>query len=170
MKRAISRILVPTDFSPASDAALEYAMTIAQRFGASAHVLHVVDDPFAGAATWGSEVYIASVPTIRETLIKQAAAKLSVLRTRAGTRGIAARTEVRFGRPAEVIREVAEHEASDLIVMGTRGRTGMAHLLLGSVAETMVREARCPVLTVRGDVDPLAAERELFKQELVPAE
>lgn len=66
-----------------------------------------------------------------------------------------------MGRPADVIREVAEEHACDLIVMGTHRRAGMAHLPLGSVAEKIVREAPCPVLTVRGDAAGLVtAKRE----------
>ena len=168
MNRTITHILVPTDFSAASEAALEYGLTMARRFGASLHLLHVVDDPFAGAATWGSEVYIASVPAMQETLVAEAARKLSGLLARAEGKGIPARSEVRLGRPAEVIREVANKEACDLIVMATHGRTGMAHVLLGSVAEKIVREAPCPVLTVRGDtVEPITAEHKLFDHALV---
>jgi len=166
MSRTITRILVPTDFSATSDVALDYAVTVAKRFGASLHLLHVVDDPFVGGA-FGSEMYITSVPAMRVHLVDEAASRLSHLLPQC--RRVAARTEVRVGRPADVIREVAEEHGFDLIVMGTHGRTGMAHLLLGSVAEKIVREAPCPVLTVRGDVAGLATvERERFNHELVP--
>jgi universal stress protein A len=161
---------VPTDFSAASDAALDYAITMGHRFGASLHLLHVVDDPFAGAATWGSEVYIASVPAMQDTLVDEAAKKLSVLLARAAAKRVPARSEVRLGRPAELIREVAKREVSDLIVMGTHGRTGMAHVLLGSVAEKMVREAPCPVLTVRGEVpEPVTAEHKALRTRVDPS-
>jgi universal stress protein A len=168
--RRFSRVLVPTDFSPTSEAALDYAITIAARFGASLHLLHVVDDPFVGGA-WGSEVYIASVPAMRARLVDDAAAKLSRLLPRAQHEGVPARSEVRVGRPVETIKDAAAEEHCDLIVMGTHGRSGMAHLLLGSVAEKVVREAPCPVLTVRsGPADALAREQVFFEHEYVPTE
>ena len=169
MSRRITRILVPTDFSPASDAAFDYALVIASRFGASLHLLHVLDDPLVVGQTWGSEVYIGSLPTMRESLSQAAAAKLAHVVAQAEAKGIAARSDVRVGRPAEMIRDAAEKEAVDLIVMGTHGRTGMAHLVMGSVAERMLRDAPCPVLTVRAG-DPLTAERAMFESELVPTE
>lgn len=78
MSRTITRILVPTDFSATSELALEYAITMASRFGASVHLLHVVEVPFVGGA-FGSEVYITPVPAIRVHLVDEAARKLSRL-------------------------------------------------------------------------------------------
>jgi universal stress protein A len=169
MRRTITRILVPTDFGPASDAALDYSITVARQFGASLQLLHVVDDPVVGGAAWGSEVYIGSVPALRETLVDEATTTLSALRARAERDGIAAESEVRLGRPAAMIREVAEQQGVDLIVMGTHGRTGVAHLLIGSVAERVLRSAPCPVTTVR-TADPLVHQREMFERELAPTE
>ena len=169
MTRTIARILVPTDFGPAAGAALDYAITLARQFEASLRLLHVVDDPFVAGAAWGSEVYVGPVPAMRETLVDEAAAKLSAQLERADVGPVPARSEVRIGRPADLIREVAEQEACDLIVMGTHGRTGMAHLLMGSVAERVLRTAPCPVMTVRAS-DGLAAETEMFQRELVPTE
>lgn len=168
MSRAITRILVPTDFSAISEVALNYAITVARRFGASLHLLHVVDDPFVGK-TFGSEVYITSVAAMRVHLVDEAAGRLSRVLPECGR--VPARTEVRVGRPQDVIRAVAEQHGCDLIVMGTHGRTGMSHLLLGSVAEQIMREAPCPVLTVRGDAACLVpGARERLDHELVPAE
>ena len=87
MNPAITRILVPTDFGAASNVALDYAITIARRFGASLRLLHVVDDPAAAPARWGSEVYIGCSAAIRDALIDEAATKLYVLLARAGLRG-----------------------------------------------------------------------------------
>lgn len=171
MSGTITKILVPTDFSETSEMALDYAITLASRFGASLHLLHVVDDPIVAGVAFGSEVYIASVPTIRDGLVDDAAAKLSQLLPRAQARSVAARSEVRIGRAAETIREVAGQERCDLIVMGTHGRSGMAHLLLGSVAEKTVRSAPCPVLTVRTvPAHAVEAERDWFEHDLVPTE
>lgn len=169
MSRTISHVLVPIDFSSTSELALDYAATLASRFGASLHLLHVVEEPFVGGP-WTSEAYLAGVPAMRASLIDEAARKLSRLLPQVERKSVAARSEVRVGRPSDVIRGVAEEGAFDLIVMGTHGRTGMAHLLLGSVAERMLRTAPCPVLTVRGDVaERLPTEREIVDPALLPS-
>jgi nucleotide-binding universal stress UspA family protein len=170
MNPTITRILVPTDFGAASSVALDYAIAIARRFGASLRLLHVVDDPCATAATWGSEIYIGCGPALRDSLIDEAATKLSALLAQAEACGVAARSEVRLGWPAEVIAEAADAEAIDLIVMGTRGRKGLSHALIGSVAEKTVRESHCPVLAVHSDGRPFAAVPELFESDLAPTE
>lgn len=170
MTRTISRILVPTDFSAASELALDYATTMADRFGASVHLLHVVEDPFVAGAL-GTEVYIGASPSVRDTLIDQAAERLARLVAPPDRERLHVTSEVRVGFPAESIRDVAQERQCDLILMGTHGRTGMAHLLLGSVAEKVVRQAPCPVMTVRSQAEAaMAAEREMFEQELVPTE
>jgi len=144
----IQRILVPTDFSPTSDAALDYARDVAARFGATVHLLHVLEDPFVNGPLV-SEAYVTETPGVRTTIIEDAKARLTHRLTARDREAFAAHEEVVFGRGAETIVEYAADRAIDLIVMGTHGRTGMAHLLLGSVAERVVRTAHCPVLTVR---------------------
>ena len=143
----ISRILVPTDFSATADAALDYAYVLAERFGASIELLHVLDDPFV-ADGMAAEAYISESPVLRSAMLHDAQERL---RHRASAReGIPhIETEVLFGHGARTIAEYAAERGADLIVMGTHGRTGFAHLLLGSVAERLVRTSPCPVLTVR---------------------
>jgi len=143
----ITRILVPTDFSPTADAALDYAFGLAERFGASLQLLHVLDDPFVFEGM-SAEAYIAEAPVLRSAMLEEARDKLA---HRAGPRQarVQVETEVLFGHGARTIAEYAAERGVDLIVMGTHGRTGFAHLLLGSVAERLVRTAPCPVLTVR---------------------
>lgn len=144
----ITRILVPTDFSPTADAALEYAFDLAGRFGASLQILHVLDDPFV-VDGMAADAYIAEAPALRTAMLDDARERL---RHRAAPREALAtpiETEVLFGHGARTIAEYAADRGVDLIVMGTHGRTGFAHLLLGSVAERLVRTAPCPVLTVR---------------------
>ena len=143
----ITRILVPTDFSPTADAALDYAFGLAERFGASLQLLHVLDDPFVFEGM-SAEAYIAEAPVLRSAMLADAREKLG---HRAGPRQarVHVDTEVLFGHGARTIAEYAAERGVDLIVMGTHGRTGFAHLLLGSVAERLVRTAPCPVLTVR---------------------
>jgi universal stress protein A len=148
----IARILVPTDFSAAADAALAYARTIADAFGASIHLLHVFEDPYS-AAVYAPEVYSVLPPDFRDAALKDAETRLSErLGTEENVRG--GTTNISIGLPANEIVRCAADRDIDLIVMGTHGRSGLAHLLLGSVAERVVRTAPCAVLTVR---EPRAA-------------
>ncbi|HEY9463489.1 MAG TPA: universal stress protein [Vicinamibacterales bacterium] len=150
MAPTVKRILVPTDFSETADKALAYAKDLAPKLGASLHLVHVYRDPYVVAAC-APEVY-ASVPTdVRERAIEEARERLferldadEEQRFR-GSRGI-----VR-GLIAPQIVDYAANNDIDLIVMGTHGRRGVAHMLLGSVAEHVVRTAACPVLTVRDE-------------------
>jgi len=148
MTRNITRILVPTDFSTQSAGALAYARELAERFGASIQLLHVLEDPYATSA-YATEVYGYLPAGLKETWQKNAEEKLSGLLPPADRARFGATTTVVFGRPAAAVVEYAEQEHADLIVMGTHGRGGVTHLLLGSVAERVIRSAPCPVLTVR---------------------
>ena len=148
MTRGFTRILVPTDFSPASDAALATAKELAERFGASIHLLHVLEDPYATSA-YATEVYGFLPQGLREKWQRNAEAQLATLLPAEEASAFGGTTGVLFGPPAKAIVEHAADNGFDLIVMGTHGRGGVAHLLLGSVAERVVRTARCPVLTVR---------------------
>jgi len=142
-----NRILVPIDFSKFSDNALAYACAFAEQFGSELHLLHVLQDvvammPEPGLFVPPSGDWLEDLEkSAREELDKlpgsDAAGKLTVVR------------EVRQGAPfVEVIHYAREHGV-DLIVLGTHGRSGLAHVLLGSVAEKVVRKAPCPVLSVR---------------------
>jgi universal stress protein A len=143
----LTRILVATDFSDASEDALAYARMLADAFGASLHVLHVLEDLAAHA--WTTEVYVAALPGVHEEMERQAHDRLQQLLTDEERARYRAELVLRFGSPfVEVVRYAAEH-AIDLIVLGTHGRGALAHMLLGSVAERVVRKAPCPVLTVR---------------------
>jgi nucleotide-binding universal stress UspA family protein len=142
-----NRILVPTDFSPPSDAALEYARAVAARFGASLHLLHVVGDPFRAA--YATEVYVKEVEGLRDDLLADGVARLRDRLQSSDMQELGATTAAVIGTPAGSIVEYAGGHDIDLIIMGTHGRGGMSHLLMGSVAERVVRTAPCPVLTVR---------------------
>ena len=143
MRTVITRILVPTDFSRPSEQALAYARSLAQRFGASLHLLHVVNRPLL-AEGLAAEAFIDESSDMVEVAQQR-------LRKRAPD---AASANVVFGYAAKSIVQHASQLGVDLIVMGSHGRTGIAHILLGSVAEAVVRTAPCPVLTVR---DPVKA-------------
>jgi nucleotide-binding universal stress UspA family protein len=142
------RILVPTDFSAPSHAALQYARSVAAGFGASLHVLHVLEE--VAAAPAGSEIFVAESALTRTTRLNDARERLGRLLSDDVRRSVTASFDAIFGSRAATIVDYAADNAYDLIVMGTHGRTGVAHLLLGSVAEAVVRTARCPVLTTHG--------------------
>jgi len=150
MAGRFARILVPTDFGTASDAALECAKELARRFNSRMYVLHVVEDPMANGI-WTPDVYIAASAELRETLLHDAKVRLDTTFTSAERKEFDAVSEVRIGGPSENIGEFARETMIDLIVMGTHGRRGLSHMFLGSVAERMVRTAPCPVLTIRAD-------------------
>ena len=143
-----SRILVPTDFSPPSDAALEYARILAAKFGSSLEILHVIDDPTA-ASEFVSDGFAPSTEDIRTGLLEQAHKRLERLMNLVDRSRYHAHAEAVLGLPAQTIVDYATATGTGLVVMGTHGRTGLAHLLMGSVAEQVVRTAPCPVLTVR---------------------
>src|SRR5881394_1068039 len=139
-----TRILDPTDFSEPSDAALDYARALAGKCGSVIQLLHVVEPPFDASAL-SNEAYVVGTPGMYEMLVKEAQAHLA---TRVHAADGALRSEIITGQSAPTILQYAADQHIDLIVMGTHGRTGLAHLLMGSVAEHVVRKACCPVLTV----------------------
>ena len=148
-----TRILVPTDFSGPSDAALEYARTLAAKFGASLHLLHVVEDQFV-TGPFGAEMYVPNTPRTLSFLLAEARERMAHRISTDDRSRLRATTEVIVGTVARTIKDYAADNGYDLIVMGTHGRTGLAHVLMGSVAEHVVREAACPVLTVHALPEP----------------
>jgi nucleotide-binding universal stress UspA family protein len=142
-----NRILVPMDFSAPSDAALDYARTVATRFGASLHLLHVAEDPYR--AVYSAEVFVPEMEGLRDEILGDAIGRLKDRLRSSDETELHAAAEAVLGTPAGSIVEYAGAHDIDLIVMGTHGRGGMSHLLMGSVAERVVRTAPCPVLTVR---------------------
>jgi universal stress protein A len=150
MNVRFTRILVPMDFGTASDAALRYAKELAARFDARLFLLHIVEDPTATGA-WTPEVYIAASPEVREKLLHDATHQLGSTLSAEDRQRFDVFIEARVGTAANGIDEFAREKAIDLIVMGTHGRRGLAHMFLGSVAERLVRTGPCPVLTIRGD-------------------
>ncbi|MDP6581804.1 MAG: universal stress protein [Vicinamibacterales bacterium] len=140
-------ILVPIDFSDTSAQALHYAKEFARRFEKGLHLLHVVSDADVSPGTeafWGF-----SDKEVQRRWIEVATAKLEGHCSDREQAAFGLRTAVEVGTPfVEIIRYARTHEI-DLIVMGTHGRGAVKHLLMGSVAEQVVRQAPCAVLTVR---------------------
>jgi len=141
----LKTILVPFDFSECSEAALRYGLELARRFDARVHLLHVVQDPLT--QPWAAEGFSIPLFEVVDKWQKDAKARLarSVPQGDAGRVTVAATVAWPY---AEILRYALEHNV-DLIVMGTHGRSGVSHFLLGSIAEKVVRRAPCPVLTVR---------------------
>jgi nucleotide-binding universal stress UspA family protein len=147
MSSAVSRILVPVDFSPHSEVALRYATALAGRLEGSLEILHVVEEPIAPRAR-GSETPIQDPSELRSKLIAEAERQLEQYRPITDSSRVRTVTTVRMGQPAHAITAYAQAGACDLIVMGTHGRSRLAHLVIGSVAAHVVRQAACPVLTL----------------------
>jgi universal stress protein A len=141
----ITRILVPTDFSDCADSALTYALTLADRVGAAVCLVHAFDDPYE--LHIHSEHYVPMPAELRAGLIEDIRRQLKDRVAASGHSDVT--TEVLTGPAAKAIVEGARARYCDLIVMGTHGRHGVAHVLLGSIAERVIRTAHCPVLVVR---------------------
>ncbi len=141
------RICCPIDFSDASRAAMEVAADLARRFEADLMLLHAYPIP---GYTFPDGSVVAS-PKMMQDLADQAQKHLEEWRLEAEKLVGAPRvtSEKAVGEPAAEILEAARDARADLIVMGTHGRTGLEHALMGSIAERVVRRALCPVLTVR---------------------
>lgn len=135
----LRNVLVATDFSPVSDAALAYGRALAHTFGAALHIMHVTRNPFLRATFADPHTYRATIQRTLESRLTE--------RDRADLKGRAILET--SDRPAEAIADYARKAQIDLIVMGTHGRSTIEQLPMGSVAERVVRTAPCPVLTVR---------------------
>ena len=142
--QAVNSILVPVDFSVGSKHALAYAIRLAGTFGASLHLVHVLDDSFALAGYL--ETYAGNY---MEGAEEQARAELQDLLTPEQRTRYSPALVVRTGRPAlEILAYLAEHPEVDLVVMATAGRGRVARFMMGSVTDKVVRAAPCPVLTL----------------------
>ena len=145
-------ILVPHDFSSSANHAVAIARDEAKAHGAKLMLLHVIDLPF------GLKPETVIVPdetgapiNVKDYAVKLAEEHLADLAARLAKDGITPTTFLRLGKPEDEIVKFANENHVDLIAMGTHGRTGLAHMLVGSVAERVVRTSKCPVLTIRAD-------------------
>lgn len=142
----IGTILVPVDFSPHAQEAMEWALDLARRYDASLLLTHVLQPVPWLAAPDGMTYTPADVAASTRN---ELSGSLEEMRRRVEASGVPCAAELLDGHPASEIAALARRSAASLIVMGTHGRTGLQHALLGSVAEKVVRHAPCPVLTVR---------------------
>lgn len=146
----IKTIVLPTDGSDCSAKAMAYALSFAKQYGARVVALHVID------RRWEDQTRVAFAEVgqdltqkIRKGYEEEARRILQEVVAAADKAGVFVETRVLAGIPFEEIVRVGKDVSADLIIMGTHGRAGMSHLLLGSVAEKVVRRSPCPVLTVR---------------------
>lgn len=162
----IHEILVGVDFSDGSRAALDHAAYIAKHVGANLHLLHVWQVP--ELALPSERATLGPFDSLAGLAEAQAARQLEEFVSKARERGIVVgRAFAEIGVPSTTIVGVAERHKYDLIVLGTHGRTGVAHAVLGSVAERVVRHAPCPVLTVRS---PSTSRSVAIRRVLVPVD
>jgi nucleotide-binding universal stress UspA family protein len=144
---ALKNILVASDFGDASDAALAYGRELARAFKATLHVLHVADDVYMRL---GGDAYVAVLPDLQKDIEQAAQRQLDELVVDNDPEPvIVKKVVITSAATAACIVQYAHEAAIDLIIVGTHGRGAVAHLLMGSVAERIVRTAPCPVLTVR---------------------
>jgi len=141
---SVKSVLFATDFSATSEAALPYAVAICRRFGATLHAAHVLSDAALLMMTGG--VDYVSMGTLYEDAHSEAKEKLDQIALRLGD--LPHRYHVRHGEVWKSLAGIVTENEIDLIVVGTHGRTGLGKLLLGSVAEDILRHAPCPVLTI----------------------
>lgn len=141
----IRKILVPLDFSEYSEPAFRWAVALAEKWQAHVLVLHVV--PRTSYPSMGTESF--DMGDFEAGLRAGAEAQAKEFMTTMQNRGVPIEVRTLVGEPFHDICHVAEQERSNLIVMGSHGRAGLSHVLLGSIAERVVRHAPCPVLVVR---------------------
>ena len=144
----LKKILVATDFSEPSDAALAYGRQLARAFGAGLTVFHAAEN--LASRGYGSEGFVFIEPEFQSQVEAAARQRARALLSDEDRRELRAEAVVVTAiSPAAAIADYARREQIDLIIVGTHGRSGVAHLMMGSVAERVVRTAPCPVLTVR---------------------
>lgn len=148
----IQRILVPIDFSVHSKNALRYAITFAEQFGASLHLIYVVEPTIYPADLGFGQVVM---PDVEEELRERGFDELKALVAREIGARVKATSAVRTGKPHQEILVEADEQKADLIVVASHGHTGVEQILFGSTAMRIVRLAKCPVLTVRPQEDTL---------------
>jgi nucleotide-binding universal stress UspA family protein len=147
------RILVPTDFSERSRSALQFAVGLARLSGAQIDLLHVVPSP--GRVATAIDAYAGlPLPATPEPVLQDARERLDDFLASIDHLGVTVHCRVESGDPAASICTLAAEQPDDLIVVGTHGRSGLAEVLLGSVAKKLISTAPCPVVALRPGPSP----------------
>lgn len=138
----IKKIILPLDFSSSSESTIDYASMIAERFAATLILVHVIESlPYSLTDTFQVVEHRRALKTLASSLLRN-------LRDDLRARNLDVKTHLVWGNPSREILAKARREKADLIIMGTHGRSGLPHMVMGSVAEKTVRLSRIPVLTV----------------------
>ena len=146
MSSRIQKIVVPMDFSDVSERAALYAESVARSLNATLYLVHVQAPAALAPQGFGLG---AAATDARERKYQAARQALDNLARRLASESLHVITEVRTGETAESIAQASVHYGADLVIMGTHGRTGVAHFLAGSIAERVARIVPCPVLLLR---------------------
>ena len=143
----IRTILMPTDFSEYADYALTWAIQMAADSHAKLVLFHATDpiSPFA----FPDSIYLPELRRVEEQMLTDAEKRMAECLKKVGSSAVVVETRVVVGEPVSEICRAVGREQADLIIIGSHGRTGLAHVLLGSVAERVMRQASCPVLVAR---------------------
>jgi nucleotide-binding universal stress UspA family protein len=157
----VQHVLVPIDFSATADRALAYAIALGQQLQVRLTLLHVLDL----TPVTVDEMPPGMTATYLDDLETDAQYLLQASRERVQSVGLQAESLLVQGTATQTIIDTAGEQGVDLIIMGTHGRTGLAHVLLGSVAEHVVRQGPCPVLVVRRAPDPSAPAEEALPEQ-----
>jgi nucleotide-binding universal stress UspA family protein len=156
----VQHVLVPIDFSATADRALAYAIALAQQLHARLTLLHVLDL----TPVTMEEMTAGVVATYLDDLETDAQHLLQSSLERVRHAGLQGESLLVQGTPTQTIVDTAGEQGVDLIIMGTHGRTGLAHVFLGSVAEHVVRQGPCPVLVVRRAPDTSAPAEDALSE------
>lgn len=161
------RILVPTDFSESADAALAHAAHLADRYGATLHLLHVVSE--LNAAWYGIGESEEQADDLDARIQSKAESRLQEISPESSSFDVHTEVVQRLNlNVTGVVLDAAAEHSIDLVVMGTRGHRGVGRLMLGSVAQTIVRRASCPVMTVRAEAEASTGSQVDYRHVLAP--
>jgi universal stress protein A len=156
--RRIRKIIVPLDFSSSSEGTIDYATIIAEKFAATLILVHVIESlPYSLTDTFQIVEHRRALETLARSLLRNLSDDLQA-------RNLDVKTHLVWGNPAREILAKARREKADLIVMGTHGRTGIPHMVMGSVAEKAVRLSQIPILTVPLSFMPRRRRLQLAKK------
>ena len=155
--QVFKKILFPTDFSVASDYAMSYAISMAKRYKAKFFLLHVVDTTYDISGFYIPHI---SAEKLMQEMEDAAEKKLNNISSAISRRIKAREIVVKSGIPHKEILKFAKDKGVDMIIMGTHGKAGLDHLLFGSTTERVLRQASCPVLTIRPPKDMFLKGRE----------